>query len=351
MQITYGGETVLIKSGKKWRWITGAVCVILMLSIGGWMIHKGDYSAIMSRRQDQADVSDMSSDHTDKAELTEEAQSSGQDVLERGFEDFGQQNILSDGAYLYTIHNQRNGKGLARIFAVETSGVRQVWTTTVESNARMEVDRGKLTIVCPEKRTHEWVWDVSDPCAPVKIAAGQQEETEGDGEASQAGENAAKRESDAPDIAAEQRTDPSAVTREYPFGADLTLRLEVESSQKKRVKVRLVMLRTSTGEALHTKALVIGDRDWLTRLPDNIMVDHQHSYIGIGCRSKRGHSLYRLYYYNEAAGFQKEMGYDWGVADIAAESCGWIRGNEVYVFSPDGSQAAVYDAVSGEWSR
>lgn len=326
-----------MRFGNKWRWIGCMICVILISGVGLLILQKGTFSNKVSSNTEDKHVSDTSSDHTDEAELIGENPISDRNISQVHLQDLGQQNILSDGEYLYTIHRKNENEDLVQIFRVEESKISQVWSTSVGADARMNVDGGEFTIIYPENGTEECkkVWDVSDPGQPKEVSSERK---------------AAKAASGATPQGIEPSTeDREAMVAEYPFGEDLTFRLEIAMSQKKQGDIRLVMTRTSTGESLHDRLLRIRYSDWVSRMADNIIVDHQHSYIGIGCRSKQGHSLYQLYYYNEAEGFRKLAEYDWGEGYDDAESCGWIRGNQVYIFSPDGSRVVVYDVVSEEF--
>lgn len=330
-----------MRYGKKWTWIGWGICVILFLGVGLLIYQNRNLVDKLFSSKHNETVSGTSSDRTDKTELVGE-NTSGQNDISSDLQDIGQQNIMSDGDYLYTIHRQHGETCMVQIFAVEETKITQVWSASVGADARMNVDGGRLTVIYSESATEvrRMVWDVSDPGAPEEVTNEKETMEEVAGETSQS-----SKDSD------ETSADKQVTTTEYPFGEDLTLRLEITSAQGKQADIHLVMTHTSTGEKIHEQALRAQNSDWLNRMPDNVIVDHQHCYIGIGCQNKQGHSLYRLYHYNEADGFRKLAEYDWGKDSSQAESCGWIRGNDVYIFSPDGSRNVVYNVVSEEFLK
>lgn len=145
------------------------------------------------------------------------------------------------------------------------------------------------------------------------------------------------------------------VRREYPFGKDLTLNVEVKDDTSED-KLTIKMIQDSTDKIMHGMYLFVKNQSGLSVSADNILVDHQHGYVGIGsrqgptCQNRDCH--YHLYRYDEAEGlFSEVFDYSWDMPDAEQESMGWIRGNEVYVISPDGEQSVVYHVVSGQFSK
>lgn len=213
----------------------------------------------------------------------------------------GQQNIVSDGEYLYTVHRQTDKTDLLQSFQVGEAGLEVLWRKTTDIGARISIEGGNFQVVHPEQET-------------------------------EAG-NAAKKE--------------TAAT-EYPFGRDLNLVLEVQDSHQKTAKIKLQMIHPSTGERLQKLSFFVNNTDWTERISENIIVDHQHCYIGFGRQNQKEQHLYQLYHYSEEGGFRKLMEYNWGKSENPWESCGWIRGNDVYIFSPGGRKSIIYNVVSEE---
>lgn len=318
-----------MKIGKNWQWIAVVICVIILFSIGyiiSWK-WKQNHDFLQKKEMDEK---------LNSTDVPHEETSSEQSNQPIRLQDLGRQNIISDGECLYTIHKQDDDADLVQIFRIEETKLIQLWSICVGAEARMSVNGGEFTVIYPqnEMEEHVTIWDVSDPDHPQEIrndVVAVQEE---------AGEAAAMDDGN-----------DSMITAEYPFGEDLTLLLEALPSEETQVRVSLIMMHTSTGERLQEQVCFVQNSDWLERMAENIIVDHQHCYIGIGCQNEQGHSIYELYHYNETDGFQELMQYDWGKTDNTYESCGWIRGNDVYFFSPDGQKSMLYDVVSEKLKR
>lgn len=248
-----------------------------------------------SRPQHQDDV-DTKNIAQEEGKMEQTASPSPTGTKQRlPLQELSRQNIISDGEYLYTLHRQADGTDFVQILRIMENGLEAVWNTSIPSNGTLPIEPN----------------------------------------GTEAPENTDKNK---------------IITVEYPFGRDLNLLLEIQPSGQKTAKVRLVMTHPSTGERLQKLSFSVGNTDWIERISENIIVDHQHCYIGIGSRNRKGQRIYQLFHYSEVDGFRKLTEYNWGKSGSLWESCGWIRGNDVYIFSPDGQKSIVYNAVSGKLS-
>lgn len=292
-----------------------------------------------SQRQQTKDDSGQSVSEQEKP-AAEEITSSPSVEIEKlsGLQELGQQNIVSDGEYLYTVHRQMDETDLVQIFGVGENGLETIWSVSMNIGVRLNIDGGFLQAVYPENSTEEhiFLWEIEADGKPQEIENEIRpwEMTASSKPAEESGmENIGKNET---------------ITTEYPFGRDLDLLLEVQTSSKETTKIKLQMIHPSTGERLQKLSFSVNNTDWTERIAENIIVDHQHCYLGIGSQNKQGQHLYQLYHYSEENGFRKLMEYNWGKNNNPWESCGWIRGNDVYIFSPDGRKSVVYNVVTEE---
>lgn len=274
------------KEQKRCLWVS--FCLLLVMSC---------LSACTKVPQAENMVSESGQQHTEEPRASSSAKS--ETISEE--EDSGRHNIVSDGEELYTIHRQTDGADLIQGFQTVESGLKTLWQKTREAGAGIRMESGELQIFQPAPKTEA--------------------------------ENAARE---------------GKRMAEYPFGRDLNLTMEAESFQRDMVQIKLQMIHPSTGERLQKLSFFVNNSDWMARIAENIIVDHQHCYIGFGCRNKKGRHMYRFYHYAEVDGFRKLMEYNWGRSEASWESCAWIRGNDVYVFSPDGRKNILYNVVEDE---
>lgn len=132
--------------------------------------------------------------------------------------------------------------------------------------------------------------------------------------------------------------------QEYAYDRDLTLLVSVEG--QRQTELHLQMRKDSTGGILAEKTITLGDQGSLQgngHAAWNVVVDHQRGYIGTGYVTDKGPG-YQMLHYEEGnfvpiwnTVFLEKEDYKGG------QSIGWIRGNELFVISPDGKAVKQYD--------
>ncbi len=129
------------------------------------------------------------------------------------------------------------------------------------------------------------------------------------------------------------------VDQEYAYDRDLTLLVSVEG--QRQTELHLQMRKDSTGEIMAEQTINLGDQGSLQgdeHAAWDVVVDHQRGYIGTGCVTDKGPG-YQILHYEEGGFvtiwntvFSEKEGHNSG------QSIGWIRGNELFVISPNGKK-------------